>query len=614
MSSKILRALALSMALLTAAALSNDRGTPLAGALSRISGKKFLKDVKALSSDEMKGRGNDSPQLLKAAEYVRERFDRAGLKPAPGTHAYFQFFEITTGADVGETNLFEVTLDGQANSLKIRDDYWPIGFADGKEIGGGLVFAGYGITADKFHYDDYAELDVTGKVVLVLDHEPQEKNPNSVFAGTELTGYASSIEKATNAKMRGALALVVVPDLDAHPDGQPDQAFLEPEGLGIPVVRVRQHRAAHWFTAAGRNIVQLQRRLDETLQPQSFVFAGGAARIDLDITPKKRRVQNLIGWIQGADPLLKDEFVLLGAHYDHIGLGFKHSMSPQLAGQVHNGADDNASGTAALIQLARAFDPVRPQLKRSIIFSAFAGEELGLLGSSHYVRNPPFPLDKTVAMLNLDMVGRAERGVLSIGGTSSAAEWEQLLPELVADSQLKVKFSGADYGSSDHVAFDLARIPSLFFFSGLHGDYHKASDDWEKIDPANSEKIIRLAFRTAYEVQGRSQRLAYVQRPTPQRSVSGASGRGYGPDFGSVPDFSQDLPGVRFADVRPGRPAAKAGLKAGDRLISFAGKKIENLYDFTHVLRQHKPGDEVEVEVVRDGATLKVKVVLGERK
>lgn len=598
--------------LVIGALAGDDKTNGLSEGLARISAEKFLKDVRYLSTDEMRGRGNDSPELMKAAAYIRERFADAGLRPA-FRDGYYQRLDVLTGADSGDKHTVDVTVAGVTDALKLREDYWPIGFGSRKEVQGEVVFCGYGITANEYHYDDYAGQDVAGKVVVVLDHEPQEKNPHSLFAGAELTRYATTIEKAVNAKMHGAAALLIVPDLDNHPGQDAGFTFREAEALGIPVARTRAEVAMPWFTRAGKNLVQIQRSLDETLHSQSFAF-GGSARLYFDITPRHNQVVNVVGWIAGSDRALKDEYIVIGAHFDHIGLGARSSMSPQLTGQVHNGADDNASGTAALIQLARAFEGVRSQLKRSVVFVAFAGEELGLLGSSYYTKHAPFPIDRTVAMFNLDMVGRASSSVLYVGGTSTAAEWVPLLNGLIPASQLEVKFSGMDYGSSDHVSFDLARVPNLFFFSGLHSDYHKASDDWEKIDPRASEKIIRFAFQTAYELQRRPSKMAYIVRQAPQKPITSGSGSGYGPDFGSMPDFSQDLPGVRFAGVRPESPAAKAGLLTGDRLIVFAGKKIENLYDFTSALRAQKPGDEIDVEVVRGEETLKFKVLLTARK
>jgi aminopeptidase YwaD len=312
----------------------------------------------------------------------------------------------------------------------------------------------------------------------------------------------------------------------------------------------------------------------------------------------------------------------VGAHYDHLGLGEQFSMAPSLAGTVHPGADDNASGTAAVIELARYF-AAQPKPKRGILFMTFAGEELGLLGSSYWVNHPSLPLDKAVAMLNMDMIGRIRDGKVYIGDSSSGTTFKTMLPGIIAKYPLNIDFSEtAGYGSSDHTSFVTKQIPVLFFFSGLHGDYHKPSDTWDKIEPANAAVLMKLVAEIGSKLIDTPERPQFVRaRKTESahggdshdKAGAGGGGSGYGPDFGSIPDFGEVPTGVKFADIREGSPAAKAGLKGGDILIEFDSKPIQNLYDFTYALRSKKPGDEVVVKVLRGGETISATVLLKER-
>jgi len=314
---------------------------------------------------------------------------------------------------------------------------------------------------------------------------------------------------------------------------------------------------------------------------------------------------------------------VIGAHYDHLGLGEQFSLAPSLAGTIHPGADDNASGTAGVIELARYFAS-QPKPKRGFLFITFAGEELGLLGSGFYVNHPELPLNKAVAMINLDMIGRVRDGRLYVGGLGTGSSLRADMDRAAEHfPDLKIDSSGNDgYGSSDHTSFTTKQVPVLFFFSGLHGDYHKPSDTWDKIDAPHAVEVLQLVADVATRIDADEARPEFV-RVMPKSDphggsagpLSGSAGSsGYGPYFGSIPDFAEPPKGVRFADVRDGSPAALAGLKPGDILITFGDKDIANLYDFTYALKAHKVGDEVLVEVLRGGEKVTAKVKLAERK
>ncbi len=575
---------------------------------------RYVRHVRTLAAPEMKGRGDGSPELERAAQYIAREFQALGLEPLNGK-SYLQPFTLTTGAALGSRNVLEVRSGQDRRALRPGRDFLPFSFSARSGAAGGVVFAGYGITAPEYKYDDYTHLDVRDKIVLILRHEPQEFDEKSVFLGRDFTRHASFINKAINARNRGAKALLVVNDRAAHPTEEDllvkFGSTKGPEDAGLPVVQVKADVAEPWFRAAGKSLREIEAGIDKTLEPQSFAFPESLeVTLQVDIERKLATVNNVAGWLPGAT----DEHVILGAHYDHLGLGEQDSLAPSLAGQVHPGADDNASGTAGLLELARLFAARRGSLRRGVVFVAFAGEELGLLGSNHYVTHPLRPLDKAVAMINLDMIGRLRNGKLYVGGVGTGSTLKALVQEASKPYSLQLDYSAGGYDASDHTSFAARQVPVLFFFSGLHSDYHKPSDTWDKIDGPAAARVLDLVFDVASRLDAARDRPTYVRVAEPRPLAGGSAGGGYGPYFGSIPDFGQVENGVKFADVRDGSPAGKAGLKAGDILTEFGGKPIKNLYDFTYALRSHKPGDQVEVKVLRDGRSLTVQVTLEQRK
>ncbi len=577
----------------------------------------YLNDVKYLSSDELKGRATGSPELEKAADYIVSQFRALGLQPveAPG---YLQAFDVTTNARLGPSNRFAYRLNGQTAELKFEQEFLPLNFSSRAALRGPVVFAGYGITAPEYSYDDYAGLDVKGKIVLVLRHEPQEFDENSVFAGKVFTEHAQFASKATNAKMHGAAAVILINDRYNH-RGEADQLeqfgrAVGPGDAGIPFVQVKVEVAERWFQAAGKSLEEIQAGVDKDLHPRPFAFPA-ALEIDAiaDLERSIRRVHNVEAYLPGQS----GEYIVIGAHYDHLGLGEQYSMAPSQIGAVHPGADDNASGAAGVVALARWFAS-QPKPKRGVLFLAFAGEELGLLGSSFYVNHPALPLKDAVAMINLDMIGRIRDGRVFVGGMGTGSSLKALLEDVVKHYDLKIDFSDvAGYGSSDHTSFTTRQVPVLFFFSGLHGDYHKPSDTWDKITAPETARLLAMVADVGSRLMEAGDRPQFVRvkPPAGAEAMSGVGGsQGYGPYFGSVPDFGHNGKGVKFSDVREDSPAAKAGLKGGDILVEFDGKPIGNLYDFTYALRAHKPGDVVPVKVLREGKQIEATATLEKRR
>ncbi len=343
---------------------------------------------------------------------------------------------------------------------------------------------------------------------------------------------------------------------------------------------------------------------------QLFTIAADVPGVkDLPDGVRPTGASNVVATIRGRDPVLRGEYVVVGAHYDHLGQG-NRSSSLGTVGEIHNGADDNASGSVALIEIARQLAAKPPS--RSVVLVAFSGEELGLLGSAAYVRSPAVPMDKTVAMVNLDMVGRLRNDRLLVFGSETATEFPALLDSLNTGPKFDLKYSGDGFGRSDQQSFYVAKKPVLHVFTDLHEDYHRPSDDWEKINTAGLEKVATYTTSIVRALADRTAPLTFVFKAPPPQPVVGAQPGGAA-SLGTIPDMASGGPGVRLSGVRPDSPAAQAGLQEGDVLIGLGGFDIADLQGMTDALRQHRPGDTVMVRFRRGTRQDSVKTVLGRR-
>jgi aminopeptidase YwaD len=564
---------------------------------------RILDDIKTLSAPDMEGRGAGTKGLARAADLIVNRYKELKIAPA-GTHGYRQPFTLITGARLKSDNKLVVVNAGTRKDLKTNQDFVPFSFSSSGQVEGGVVFAGYGITADEYQYDDYAGLDVKGKIVVVLRYEPASFAAKSGNQG--LTHHSQMITKAVNGKLG---------------DGEEDLltrfgSVSGPENVGIVFVQVKNDVAEGWLQTAGKSLKDVQDQINSATKPASFALPEELhLSLNVDIETTRATVNNILAYLPGQT----DEYVIVGAHYDHLGRGNIDSLAPSQIGQIHPGADDNASGTAGVLELARLLASQSGQLKRGILFMDFAGEELGLLGSAEWVKQPTRPLEKAVAMINMDMIGRIKDDKVYIGGVGTGSTFQQILGQAKKDqpqdSRFKIETSASGYSSSDHTSFVAKKIPVLFFFSGLHSDYHKPSDTWDKINAPSAAKLLDFVANVAVQLaNANAEDTPKFQTVIEEKPPSGGGGAGYGPYFGSIPDFGEIPNGVKFADVKPGSPAAKAGLKAGDVLIQFGDKPIKNLYDFTDALRRSKIGDVVEVKVLRDGQPVTASVKLEQRK
>jgi hypothetical protein len=480
----------------------------------------ILEHIKFLSSDEMKGRGDGSPELEVAADYVAQQFKAVGLQPGGTTDGWFQPFQLNAGLTIGKGNELSVSTTGRSVSFSLGSSYYPLSAPANDDPstpsadlrGLQVVFAGYGLAVPDVGYDDYARVDVTGKAVLIFSHEPQERDGNSRLNGTRPMPQTTLAAKASLARSRGAKMLLVVSDPSHRTDDAPYALFgsdPDAENEVIPVLRVRRAEAQPLIDAW--QLDSVARQIDGDLVPRSRDLPD--ARVDyVEYLARNRRVvRNVIGVLPGSEPARGREAIVIGAHYDHVGLGGRLSVSPDRTGEIHNGADDNASGTASIIEIARAAVVDRSRFPRTLVFVAFAGEERGLLGSAFYANQPRMPIESTVAMLNLDMVGRAN-GSVDVSGLEAAPSMEADFAEAVKASAatLKIKREGPGAGRSDDYNFIVRRIPAINFFTGFHPDYHRPGDDWQKIDAAGTSQVARLALELAAALANRSARPEFV--------------------------------------------------------------------------------------------------------
>ncbi|HVX13991.1 MAG TPA: M20/M25/M40 family metallo-hydrolase [Pirellulales bacterium] len=636
--------------------------------------ERLYEAVKYLASDELEGRGVGTQGLDRAADFIAEQFKAVGLKTTLFDGSPFQTFKMVVATELGKPNELAFLSPETAASpdesrerkLTLDQDFTPLAIGGSGKFDLPLVFAGYGITAKDDNYDDYEGIDVNGKAVLLLRHEPQQDNPHSVFNGTDPSMHAFFTRKVSNAYQHGAAAVVFCNDefdlkknierrrkrwesaIDELTESQtkfkskekPTQDEIEAQrqevdkllkeiasqseklrgeydpilpflgagsgddGHKIPVVFCRWAAIEPIVKAAlGQTLASLEAEIEKGPSPRSAELPGWKLRGESTVLRREADVKNVVAVLEGSGPHA-DETVVVGAHYDHLGLGGEGSLASGVK-EVHNGADDNASGTAALIEVARRLVARPEKLPRRVVFIAFTGEERGLIGSARYCREPLEPLDKTIAMLNMDMVGRLNDDKLVIQGVDTATEFNPLIDELAERYGFKVTKQPGGFGPSDHSSFYPHKIPVMHFFTGTHGDYHRPSDDYDKINLPGMRRVADMVADAVASIA------AGDERPHYQATKEKRQGRGGDrPYFGSIPDFASDEPGYHLGGVSADSPADKGGLKAGDAIIKLGEYKIGNLEDFDGALRKYKAGDKVPVVVKRDGQEVTLQVVL----
>jgi hypothetical protein len=582
---------------------------------------RLRKDVTYLASDQLEGRGVTTPGINLAADYIAAEFQKAGLKPAGKDGSYFQPFTMRKGAARRGTPI-ALTLhgpQGQEVELQAGKQFEAVGLSGAGKLSAPVVFAGFGATARKIGYDDFRGMDVANKVVIVLRKTPRADNRFTPFDGDRNDEHAALATKLTNAEIHGAAAVLFVNDhtLAANGDALMDFAYTAQSGEGgtLPALHVRRSVVdAMLQPSLDTTLRDLEKDIDRDLRPHSARLSGWTATLDVQVERPTVTVKNVVGVLEGAGPLA-NETVVIGAHYDHLGYGGRGSGSmerdPNLRA-IHHGADDNASGTAAVLELARRFGRQADRQGRRLVFIAFSGEESGLLGSIYYCKHPIFPLADTVAMVNLDMVGRlrpdpkTEKDRLLVEGSGTAKTFNALLDDLAGKYGFALHKQESGYGPSDQESFYKKEVPVIFYWTGYHADYHRPSDTADKINYPGMRKVVDLTEETVTRLATAAERPVYVELAPPP-----APPHGDVPRLGVRFDYGADTKdGVLLDGVTPGLPAAKAGIKGGDVIVAIDGKPVRSIQGYMALLQGRKKGDAFEVEIVRGGKKATVKVTL----
>jgi hypothetical protein len=563
--------------------------------------------INYLASDQLEGRMTGTPELYKAAEFLKKEFESYGLKPL-FNGSYFQEFPFMEKLELSSENILELNFENESLSesyyMVVGSDYTTLSFSDNLLVESELVFAGYGISAEELDYDDYANVDVKDKIVVVFRNHPDMKSPHSEFEQ-----YSSLRYKTTIARDRGAKGIIFLNTLDKTND---ELITLKYDNAGkikdISAVQLKRNLANDMFRNYNTDIFSIQKLIDSLKTPASFTLKNYSAKILTDVKELRGTSVNVGAYIDAGNENFKDEYLVIGAHFDHLGWGGDNSLymgEPS----IHNGADDNASGTTGLLELAEKFASIKNQLDRKLVFIAFSGEELGLLGSSFVVNNFPIPIENNITMINMDMIGRLnDKNDLIVYGTGTSSKWKNILDDK-NEYDLNLTFNDEGFGPSDHSSFYGKKVPVLFFFTGTHSDYHKPSDDADKINAAGQEKVLKFIYDVALTIVNSETRPDYI---SVERKDTGKM-TGTKVYVGTVPDFAGEVDGYKLGGVTDGSPAAKAGLQAGDIITQFGDKKISNIYDFTYALGNYVPGDKVNVLAKRGEEELTFEIELGSR-
>lgn len=554
--------------------------------------KELQSEIKYLSSQELGGRLTGSEGDSLAAEYIRSQLSSFGLKPLSGDG--FQRYKVTSKLVAGNANKLIIN----EKSFTPGTDFTPFAFSSNSTLKNEVVFAGYGfsIDGDSLKWNDYNGLDVNGKWVLILRGDPESEKTVSAFIP-----FSKDRDKALLAKDKGAAGVMLVSGPVFDPQDKLESLNPNDFSVGIPVFQVKREVADLILEGKKLKITELEKKLNESRRPFS-VPSGIQADGTAEVTRELNTTRNVAMILPGEDETLKNEYIIIGAHFDHLGMGGPGSGSRAVdTVAVHGGADDNASGVALMLEMAEKFASTPGSHKRSIVCVAFSGEEEGLLGSKYFAENPGIDLVKVNAMINLDMVGRLnETSNLQVYGVGTSTGLKDLVTSFTDTNAVKLVFSEEGYGPSDHSSFYGKNIPVLFFTTGAHLDYHTPQDTWDKVNYQGILKVEPVIFKTTENLASTSEKLTFKEagpKTDQSRQV-----RMKGVTLGIMPDFAGNVKnGLRADFVTPGKPAALGGMKKGDIITSINGMAIGNIQDYMFRMGQLKHGQTINVEVLRNG-------------
>lgn len=568
-----------------------------------ITAGQIMSHIRHLASDELAGRKSGEVGCEKAADYIASHFKQAGLKPLGDDDTYFQHFSFPAGVELGKTNSLVFKTGEQELNLEVSSDFLPLSFSNDGEITGELVFAGYGIIAKDLNYDEYEGLDVKNKIVLALRYAPEEFGKDKGYSP-----YTSLYNKAITAKQKGAKGIIFTTPYSKEEEKDLgglrfDFTFATSD---IHATVVRRQSIENLFKLFGLDLEDTENKITAH-KPNSFILSEVKVHQQTELQRLRSNTYNVIGLLEAAENKPDTKTIIIGAHYDHLGHGGTNSLAQSKEGQnqIHNGADDNASGTAGLIELAEYFAANKKSLKFNLVFIAFSGEELGLIGSSYYVKNPKVPLNQTAVMINMDMIGRLRKNNLVVLGTGSSPQWHDLLETANADIGLTLKNNDTGFAPSDQSVFYARKTPVLQFFTGVHSEYHTPEDDWQKINADGQVKILNVITNLLWNINNNKLQIAYS-------SVKGDSAdrpTRFNVYLGTIPDYSDESEGMKLMGVKENGPAEKAGIKGGDIIIKLGSKSIKNIYDYVYALSEMEANMPTEIVVLREGKQINLNIV-----
>lgn len=563
-----------------------------------ITPEKLKEHIQYLASEELEGRFTGSQGNIMAADYILENFDNFGLTPLFG-ESYVQSTTIISGVDYGSNNNFSVQLGKEKFEAVTYHQYLVLPFSDNISYSGDLVFAGYGISSSDNNYNDYENIDVKNKAVLILKGHYDKDNPHS-----QLERFSSPRAKISTAKEKGAKLVILISDNEENVKStRYDFGGITKE---IGIIEVNSKTADKILNMNSTTAKELSDKIQNSKTPSSFLINETLIEVYIELELQHAEVLNVGGIIEGSDDKLKNEYIVIGAHFDHLGWGQTGSLYRGEESLIHYGADDNASGTAGMIELANYFSTQKNKLKRSLIFIGFSGEELGLIGSNYFVNNSPIPLENIITMINMDMIGRMnEENNLMVYGSGTSDNWINLLNEFNINYNFNLTFHKEGYGPSDHSSFYAKEIPVLFYFTGTHTDYHRPSDTWDKIEYEKLSKLLYYVSDMVTHLSNVNEKPNYINIPRQdtQRMTS------FKVTLGIIPDYAFQGEGLKITGTNQGSPSQKAGMKNGDIIIKMGEIKIGNIYDYMGALNTFSPGDSTVVVVLREGKELILNVI-----
>ena len=567
---------------------------------SDISEKDIMTHIRFLSDDKRAGRYPGTRGSKDVIAYLINQLKSYGVQPAGEGSSFKQTFSILDSVKIGRNNSLKIN----DRPLNIEKDYIPLWFSGNSSVSAEVVFAGYGINliTDSLVWNDYKDLNVDGKWVMVMRHSPERENPHSVYAP-----HSDLHKKMIEARDRGAVGIIFI--------SQVEDSTLIPfkyipgySKSGIPAIQIDNEVADDILNSVGSSRKTIQDKMNNNLKPESFKISDIKISANVELKNIYSRAANVIGKIVSRNHKYRDEYIVIGAHFDHLGYGGpgSGSLKPD-TNAIHNGANDNASGTAGLLELAHKLQNNRQLLKRSILLIGFDAEERGLLGSKYFIQNPTVEKSNIVTMINMDMIGKMKDSTVVIGGVGTSPIFEKILDSLSIDSGLKFEFNQAGYGPSDHASFYSENIPVLFFFTGDYdNNYHLPEDDWESINLKGERQILNVIHNLVIDISRQNLKpsftLAGPKKQQTQRNNNKIK-------LGIIPHYGGTIDGLKIDKIYdPNGPAARAGIRSGDIIKSINKKPVKDIYEYMKRIKDLKKGQSVPMDIKRDGRIIMLTV------